>query len=358
MKPRGETMYQEMIRKAAESRPAQRQGKQSPAATRPKRVQPGIFQRAENRALPDGIKTAVKNLSGFDMDDVSVHYNSDKPARIGALAYTQGTDIHVAPGQERFLPHETWHVVQQKQGRVRPTVQAKGGLSINDDPALEHEADVMGRRILQGKFKGNTIQRIRIPYETLKKIPSAFEDTGAAGNLGIVSTYAGQPATFHHIYPKSKLVTPLRRIEQVFQYFSVGRRNGHTSREVERLRELRNLVTNNGVSAHDYYWNKGTGFAGFRPEFRMDDPHEKSEPVKPRGMGDYFYRAREKRPNDFNKLASEIEGGELKTQSIEACIDIESELRTKDVYETQQNDWHVKEGYKYGGAHRAYRLRP
>ena len=79
------------------------------------------------------------------MSDVRVHYNSDKLAEVGALAYTQGTNIHVAPGQERHLPHEAWHVVQQAQDRVKPTMQAKE-VSINDDAGLEREADVMGLR--------------------------------------------------------------------------------------------------------------------------------------------------------------------------------------------------------------------
>ena len=54
----------------------------------------------------------------MSMDAVRVHYNSTKPAQLNAHAYTQGTDIHVASGQERHLPHEGWHVVQQMQGRV------------------------------------------------------------------------------------------------------------------------------------------------------------------------------------------------------------------------------------------------
>ncbi|WP_204278956.1 hypothetical protein, partial [Klebsiella aerogenes] len=57
----------------------------------------------------------------------------------------QGTDIHLAPGQERHLPHEAWHVVQQRSGRVRPTMRL-GGTAINDDAGLEAEADRMGTR--------------------------------------------------------------------------------------------------------------------------------------------------------------------------------------------------------------------
>ena len=95
--------------------------------------------------MPDNLKAGIEDLSGFSMDDVRVHYNSDKPATVQALAYTQGTDIHVAPGQERHLPHEAWHVAQQMAGRVEPTTEV-GGLPVNDNPALEHEADVMGAK--------------------------------------------------------------------------------------------------------------------------------------------------------------------------------------------------------------------
>ena len=98
--------------------------------------------------LPDALKSGVESLSGLALDDVRVHYNSPKPAQLQALAYTQGTDIHGAPGQERHLPHEAWHVVQQKQGRVKPTVQMKD-VPVNDDAGLEHEANVMGAKALR-----------------------------------------------------------------------------------------------------------------------------------------------------------------------------------------------------------------
>lgn len=73
-----------------------------------------------NTGLPDQLKSGIESLSGISMDDVKVHYNSSKPAAVNAHAYAQGTDIYVAPGQEHHLPHEAWHVVQQKQGRVQP----------------------------------------------------------------------------------------------------------------------------------------------------------------------------------------------------------------------------------------------
>ncbi|SFR57909.1 eCIS core domain-containing protein [Anaeromicropila populeti] len=106
-------------------------------------------QRKENHTgLSDDLKSNVENLSGFSMDDVKVHYNSDKPSSLNALAYTQGSEIFVSPGQEQHVAHEAWHVVQQKQGRVQPTTKINDA-NINDDVSLEHEADSMGQKALQ-----------------------------------------------------------------------------------------------------------------------------------------------------------------------------------------------------------------
>lgn len=93
--------------------PVQREVKQTP--------------KPNNTDLPDNLKSGIESLSGMSMDHVKVHYNSSQPAQLNAHAYAQGSDIHVAPGQEQHLPHEAWHVVQQAQGRVRPTMQMQRG---------------------------------------------------------------------------------------------------------------------------------------------------------------------------------------------------------------------------------------
>ena len=117
--------------------------------------------RPNNTGMPDNLKSGIESLSGFSMDDVRVHYNSPKPATVQALAYTQGTDIHVAPGQEKHLPHEAWHVAQQMAGRVSPTTNING-MPVNDNTALEHEADVMGEKAVQCKeIIFNTIHSTR-----------------------------------------------------------------------------------------------------------------------------------------------------------------------------------------------------
>lgn len=90
--------------------------------------------------IPGPLKERVENRSGLSLDDVKIHYHSEAPAKVGALAYTQGNHVYISPGQEKHLSHELGHVVQQKQGRVRPTgiVENK---PLNDDQALEREAD-------------------------------------------------------------------------------------------------------------------------------------------------------------------------------------------------------------------------
>ena len=117
--------------------------------------------RPNNTGMPDNLKSGIESLSGFSMDDVRVHYNSSKPATVQALAYTQGTDIHVAPGQEKHLPHEAWHVAQQMAGRVSPTTNING-MPVNDNAALEHEADVMGERAVQLKANESKTQQKKI----------------------------------------------------------------------------------------------------------------------------------------------------------------------------------------------------
>ncbi len=133
------------------------------------------LKQQNNTGLPDKLKSGIEHLSGFSMSDVKVHYHSQKPAQLNAYAYTQGTEIHVAPGQEKHLPHEAWHVVQQKQGRVSPTVQAKG-MGINDNQALEHEADVMGSKAMQSAGQPAQFKKSATPHAIVQRKESSFPE--------------------------------------------------------------------------------------------------------------------------------------------------------------------------------------
>ncbi len=121
--------------------------------------------------MPEGVQAKMQGSFGTDFSNVNIHQNDNSATEMGALAYTQGNDVHFASGQynpntqagQELLGHELTHVVQQREGRVKPTKQGKG-LSVNDNPSLEHEADVMGARAATGKDvsvkgKGNGVQK-------------------------------------------------------------------------------------------------------------------------------------------------------------------------------------------------------
>ncbi|MFZ6760347.1 DUF4157 domain-containing protein [Undibacterium sp. Ji50W] len=134
---------------------------------------------AQANGLPVQLKAGIEALSGMRMDHVRVHYNSPRPAQLKAHAFAQGNAIHLAPGQERHLPHEAWHVVQQAQGRVRPTLKIKQGVAVNDDVGLEQEADAMGAKALN---QGGAMQQKRlaqsqadIPPSSPRTAPEAYQ---------------------------------------------------------------------------------------------------------------------------------------------------------------------------------------
>jgi hypothetical protein len=178
----------------------------------------GEATKPNNTGLPDNLKSGIESLSGMSMDNVKVHYNSSQPAQLNALAYAQGTDIHVAPGQEQHLPHEAWHVVQQAQGRVKPTMQMKQGVPVNDDKSLEHEADVMGAKAVQmvkassvdavhqlsgshGKTKYFKITSVTITNwktQEVRYVAINYEE-----DLGVVPTHGAEPPDKSYGYAKS-----------------------------------------------------------------------------------------------------------------------------------------------------------
>lgn len=127
----GNRAMQRMLAQGAKSAPVQRKGSSN---------------------MPGDVRAKMESALGADFSDVSIHEGSEASS-VGALAYTQGSEIHFAPGRyapntregQELLGHELTHVIQQRQGRVKPTTEVNG-LPVNDDAGLEKEADSMGRR--------------------------------------------------------------------------------------------------------------------------------------------------------------------------------------------------------------------
>lgn len=81
--------------------------------------------------------------TGHDVSNVNIETNSSDPGKVGAHAYAQGNTVKVAPGQEKHIPHEIGHVVQQREGMVKANTSVNG-MPVNDDPGLEKHADKLG----------------------------------------------------------------------------------------------------------------------------------------------------------------------------------------------------------------------
>jgi Domain of unknown function (DUF4157) len=116
-----------------------------------------VVPASDGSPMPPELQARMEHALGANFSGVRIHEGPQAQA-LGALACTQGTDIHFAPahydpdsrrGQE-LLGHELTHVMQQAQGRVSAPHQAKGA-PIHDDTDLEREADDFGARAARGE---------------------------------------------------------------------------------------------------------------------------------------------------------------------------------------------------------------
>jgi len=109
------------------------------------------FDRRPGQQLPSAIQQKMGSFFKADFSGVQVHVVPEALS-IGALAFTQGSDIFFAPGQynpdshfgQQLLAHELTHVVQQRAGRVHNPFGS--GVAVVQDPALEAEAEHLGRQ--------------------------------------------------------------------------------------------------------------------------------------------------------------------------------------------------------------------
>lgn len=166
---------------------------------------------AGNRTgIPTQLKERMEQHTGLSLDDVRVHYHSDLPARLDSLAYTQGNQVYIGAGQERHLPHELGHVVQQKLGKVRADTRHESGVLMNTDAKLEREADEIGalRGALQGglhegkngnSYDGDDCVQRKISHETSpnsgrQRSHKNFDNTRSLASA-VTETSAPSPAS-------------------------------------------------------------------------------------------------------------------------------------------------------------------
>ena len=111
---------------------------------------PPPLQFESKNGIHDGLINGFAKTTGHDLSDVNIETNSPEPAKVGAHAFAQGNNIKVAPRQEKHIPHEMGHVVQQREGRVKANTQVNG-MPVNDDKGLEKQFSPAQLQVIQLK---------------------------------------------------------------------------------------------------------------------------------------------------------------------------------------------------------------
>jgi len=114
------------------------------------------FPTSGGTPMPKATREKFEAAFCTDFSSVRVH-EGDAAPQMGAVAFTQGEQIHFAPGKydpvsgggQELLGHELTHVLQQRSGSV--TTQGKDA-NINKDQGLEAEADALGARAARGEL--------------------------------------------------------------------------------------------------------------------------------------------------------------------------------------------------------------
>jgi hypothetical protein len=240
--------------------------------------------RAVGERLPAAVQNKMERAFGFDFCAVRI-YQDDRAASAGALAFTQGTHLHFAPGQyapesragQAVLGHELAHVVQQAAGRVRTPAQALGG-AVNDDPELEREADQMGERaadsqptndasetdeglesrlhrVMGGKSEEQPIQRkVEMPPDS--NLPDFHKYLTKSGNI-----YSYDPVARTKGNLALEIFTSLFNSPRVFKLQGDSGPSAQSSL-------LRHIAAREGVV--DFANKTSYKFTGGRSEFRMN----------------------------------------------------------------------------------------
>lgn len=140
--------------------------------------------------LPDEIQTKMEGSFGTDFSDVQIRENSSVAKNLNALAFTQGNEVHFAPGEynpqsikgQKILAHELSHIIQQREGKVKSTHEEQGH-NISEQIELENEADRHSKIAVRGGTIGETahtgnqpqsaaVQKKSAPKQLFRSLPT------------------------------------------------------------------------------------------------------------------------------------------------------------------------------------------
>jgi hypothetical protein len=222
------------------------------------------------RPLPEGVRGKMEAALGADFSNVRVHVGP-QAERIGAIAFTVGSDIYFAPGRyqpetvqgRQLLGHELAHVVQQRAGRVRNPLAS--GLAVVQDRSLEAEADRMGQRAaaqrveVQAKMLPGAVLPSSSPVRILPPIsagPGRYRLTAGAGGRQVGSVMV-------HVRDKGAIEVTDLNVAKAQRGHGIGRMlvasAARTGQQIGKSKVT--LAAQDKGSGHLTQWYKEMGFA-------------------------------------------------------------------------------------------------
>ena len=221
------------------------------------------------RPLPDALRGKMEAALGADFSGVRVHVGP-QAERIGAIAFTLGSDIYFAPGRyqpetihgQQLLGHELAHVVQQRAGRVRNPLGT--GLAVVQDHGLEAEADRLGQRAAMHR---GTAQAKMPPGAAQPSAPVRVSPPVAAGpgRYRLTAGTGGRPVGSVTVHAREKgaiEVTDLN-VTEAHRGHGVGQMLVASAAKTGRQlgKSTLTLAAQDNGTGHLTQWYKGMGFA-------------------------------------------------------------------------------------------------
>jgi hypothetical protein len=190
--------------------------------------------------LPADVRQRMESAFGQDFAQVRVHVGPHvRPT--GALAFTQGTNIHFAPGQynpstpqgRQMLAHELAHVVQQRTGRVQNPFGS--GTAVVHDQRLEAEAERLAQRVVL-QSAAQPPPSVQQPKIQQPKVTNPLPAHQAPVNPNSAQPGIAQP---YSVVPNDRIHTKMPAKRPWFGYPFVVRGKG-ASFEAQQQNKLKN----------------------------------------------------------------------------------------------------------------------
>ena len=116
------------------------------------------------QTVADRIRSNAEEQAQIDLSRIAISYNSPQPEKMHANAFLQNHHIYIKDQNPATLAHEFGHIIQRSHNTI-PVSQRQLGKSVNQNHALEKEADMYAEGLLTNTItfpqkKGNTLRAI------------------------------------------------------------------------------------------------------------------------------------------------------------------------------------------------------